>query len=132
MWCERDNEEKVILILQLPFPYLSPPLPHLLTKISIASTMAATLSLLKAPILPPHRLPHSQSKLLCTCKSQNPSPLDTDSSSIPQLQLFHRLKSASLPLTALTLPFLLAPEVRISDSELDCHVFVFMRLLMEA
>ncbi|KAG6403697.1 hypothetical protein SASPL_135925 [Salvia splendens] len=62
--------------------------------------MAATLCLSKLPHLPPRRLmPHIQSKLSQTSSHQQHTP-----------QLLHHLKSVSLPLTAITLPFFLPPQ----------------------
>ncbi|OMO64240.1 hypothetical protein CCACVL1_21911 [Corchorus capsularis] len=66
--------------------------------------MAATLSLLKLPILPqkPH---HTQSKLPIPTKQI----FSNDSINPPKLfsETIHHLKSASLPLTTLALPFFL-------------------------
>ncbi|KAL1541223.1 hypothetical protein AAHA92_25473 [Salvia divinorum] len=65
--------------------------------------MAATLSLSNLPHLPPPRLlPQIQSKLSQT-SSPNHSHQHTP-------ELLHHLKSISLPLTAITLPFFLPPE----------------------
>ncbi|KAH6755136.1 plant/protein [Perilla frutescens var. hirtella] len=76
--------------------------------------MAATLSLPKLPNLRPlRRHPQIQSKLLIsTCKSEYPppNPKDSHTVSVRKIDVLHHLKSASLPLTALTFPFLLAPE----------------------
>ncbi|OMP08640.1 hypothetical protein COLO4_06257 [Corchorus olitorius] len=71
--------------------------------------MAATLSLLKLPILPqkPH---HTQSKLpLVSNPISTKQNLSNDSINPPKLfsQTVHHLKSASLPLTTLALPFFL-------------------------
>jgi hypothetical protein len=71
--------------------------------------MAATLSLLKLSILPQN--PH-QPKLPIPCK---PTKLNVSKDSTTKQQILshdtiHALKSASLPLTALTLPFFLDPK----------------------
>ncbi|KAK9279416.1 hypothetical protein L1049_013095 [Liquidambar formosana] len=70
--------------------------------------MAATLSLLKLPILPPQKPNHTHSKL-----HNFPNPIKphlSKDSKDPQKLLngtIHHLKSASLPLSTLTLPFFL-------------------------
>lgn len=90
--------------------------------------MAATLSLLGLPILPQKPL-HSHSKLPI---SYNPtkSCISKDSASNPQ-PIFHALESASLPLTALTIPYILDPKVitftPISDF-LCFFLFSFLKL----
>lgn len=78
--------------------------------------MAATLSLSKLPSLPPKpKLAKLHSKSLPlslkTLKCQNPPPKDLhNAQKLVNETIFH-LKSASLPLTALALPFFLNPEV---------------------
>lgn len=71
--------------------------------------MAATLSLLKLSILPQNP---RQPKLPIPC---NPTKLNVSKDSTTKQQILshdtiHALKSASLPLTALTLPFFLDPK----------------------
>ncbi|KAL8540989.1 hypothetical protein ACS0TY_002321 [Phlomoides rotata] len=73
--------------------------------------MAATLSLPKLPNLPPKlpQLVHSKSlpPSLKSFKTQNPPPKDLHNA---LNETVYHLKSASLPLTALALPFFLGPE----------------------
>ncbi|KAG6730389.1 hypothetical protein I3843_01G075300 [Carya illinoinensis] len=69
--------------------------------------MAITLSLLRLPILTQKPL-HSHSKLPIP-SNPTKSCISKDSASNPQ-PLFHALKSASLPLTALAIPFILDPK----------------------
>ncbi|KAI3449298.1 hypothetical protein Pfo_005963 [Paulownia fortunei] len=75
--------------------------------------MAATLSLLKLPNLPPKQ-PQIHSKLLSislkSSKSQNLPCKDSHNPQKLLLETVLHLKSASLPLTALTFPFFLDPE----------------------
>ncbi|XP_075668078.1 uncharacterized protein LOC142637974 [Castanea sativa] len=72
--------------------------------------MAATLSLLKLSILPqkPHHsklpIPHSKPTKLSISKDSTTNPQSLSHDTI------HVLKSASLPLTALTIPFFLDPN----------------------
>ncbi|KAL6126352.1 hypothetical protein ACLB2K_074403 [Fragaria x ananassa] len=75
--------------------------------------MAATLSFLKLPVLLPHKPNYCISKLQVHPSSSKPNNPKQDPTSPPQKLItttLHSLKSASLPLTALTLPFFLDPK----------------------
>ncbi|KAM5555738.1 hypothetical protein ABKV19_023584 [Rosa sericea] len=76
-------------------------------------SMAAPLSFLKLPVLLPHKTNYCISKLQVQPSSSKPNIPKQDSTPSPQKLVtttLHSLKSASLPLTALTLPFFLDPK----------------------
>ncbi|PRQ58559.1 hypothetical protein RchiOBHm_Chr1g0360621 [Rosa chinensis] len=77
-------------------------------------SMAATLSFLKLPVLLPHKTNYCISKLQVQPSSSKPNIPKQDSTTSPQKLVItttlHSLKSASLPLTALALPFFLDPK----------------------
>lgn len=76
-------------------------------------SMAATLSVLKLPVLLPHKPNYCISKLQVHPSSSKPNIPKQDPTPPPQKLItttLHSLKSASLPLTALTLPFFLDPK----------------------
>lgn len=74
--------------------------------------MAATLSFLKLPIVLPKKPNYCISKLQVQPSSSKPNIAKQDSADHGPQKLFttHSLKSASLPITALTLPFFLDPK----------------------